>query len=67
MSNNTFENLKLRVDDLEERLDFLLSRIELLESKINETPTTQSLGLTKNTTLTSAQNSPNVNDENSLN
>ena len=67
MNNNTFENLKLRVDDLEERLDFLLSRIELLESKVNETPTTQSLGLTKNTTLTSAQNSPNVNDENSLN
>ena len=65
MNNNTFENLKLRVDDLEERLDFLLSRIELLESKVNETPTTQSL--TNETTLTSAQNSPNVNDENSLN
>ncbi len=65
MNNNTFENLKLRVDDLEERLDFLLSRIELLESKVNETPTTQSL--TNETTLTSAQNSPNVNGENSLN
>ena len=65
MNNNTFENLKLRVDDLEERLDFLLSRIESLESKVNETPTTQSL--TNETTLTSAQNSPNVNGENSLN